>query len=118
MLPNKIDVAGINYEIKEVDGLSEEHGLGGQILYEKGIIKIDSDMCQDKKEQIFVHEMLHAVFNESGYDKQDEDMINRLGVVLYQVLKNNNLYFGDKIEEITEYYYDGGLEVGRPEISD
>lgn len=109
MLPNKIDVAGINYEIKEVDGLSEEHGLGGQILYEKGIIKIDSDMCQDKKEQIFVHEILHAVFNESGYDKQDEDMINRLGIVLYQVLKSNNLYFGDT-EEVELIYYGNGKE--------
>lgn len=110
MLPNKIDVAGINYEIKIVDGLAEEHGLGGQILYEKGIIKIDSDMCQDKKEQILVHEMLHAVFNESGYDKQDEDMINRLSIVLYQVLKNNNLYFGDT-EEVELIYHGNGKEV-------
>lgn len=110
MLPNKIDVAGINYEIKEVDGLSEEHGLGGQILYEKGIIKIDANMCQDKKEQILVHELLHSIFNEAGYDKHDEDTINRLGIVLYQVLKNNNLYFGDA-EEV-EFIYDGnGKEI-------
>lgn len=95
MLPNEIDVAGIRYKVNQVEGLAAELGLGGQILYEKGIIKIDADMCQDKKEQVLVHEMLHSIFNEAGYDEHEEEMINRIGVVLYQVLKNNNLYFGD-----------------------
>ncbi|MGY0692627.1 ImmA/IrrE family metallo-endopeptidase [Virgibacillus sp. FSP13] len=93
MTPNKIKVAGIDYEIKEVDGLADEHGLGGLILYEKGIIKIDSSMCKDKKEQVFVHELLHSIFNEAGYDEQNEDMVNRLSIVLYQVLKDNKLIF-------------------------
>lgn len=95
MLLKKVAIAGINYEIKEVDGLAEEHDLGGQILYQKGIIKIDSGMCQDKKEQILVHEILHSVFYESGYTEHDEDLVNRLGITLYQVLKDNKLYFGN-----------------------
>lgn len=95
MIPDKIDVAGIEYDIKEVEGLAEEHGLCGQILYQKGIIKINSDMFQTKKEQTFVHEMLHSIFNEAGYNEQDEDMINRVSIVLYQVLKGNKLYFGE-----------------------
>jgi len=95
MLPEKVTVAGIEYEIKEVDGLSDEHGLGGQILYEKGIIKIDSGMCHDKKEQILVHELLHSVFNEAGFENHEEDVVNRLAIVLYQVLKSNKLYFGN-----------------------
>jgi hypothetical protein len=94
-IPNKVNVAGINYDVKETDNLSLDHGLGGQILYEKGLIKIDSSMCEDKKEQIFVHEVLHSIFNEAGYDEQDEDQVNRLSIVLYQVLKENKLYFGD-----------------------
>ncbi|GGP16247.1 ImmA/IrrE family metallo-endopeptidase [Oceanobacillus neutriphilus] len=107
MLPSRVVVAGINYEIKEVDGLAEEHNLGGQILYEKGIIKIDSSMCKDKKEQVLVHEILHSIFNEAGYNEQDEDMVNRLGIVLYQVFKDNNLHFGE-IEEVEEVsFYDG-----------
>ncbi len=95
-LPDTINVAGINYNIVQVDGLSEEYGLGGQILYQKGIIKIDADMCQDKKEQVIVHELVHSIFNEAGYDNQEEEMVNRLGIVLYQVLKNNKLYFGEE----------------------
>lgn len=96
MLPNKVDVAGINYDVVEVEGLAEDYDLGGQILYERGIIKIDANMCKDKKEQIFVHEMPHSIFNEAGFREQDEDMIIRLGIVLYQVLKNNKLYFGEE----------------------
>lgn len=94
MLPKNVNVAGINYEVKEVEGLTFDHGLGGQIIYPKGIIKIDSDLCEDKKEQVFVHEMLHAIFTESGYDDHEEDMVNRLGITLYQVLKDNKLCFG------------------------
>lgn len=112
MLPNKIVVSGINYEIKEVNGLAEEHGLGGQILYEKGIIKIDSNMCEDKKEQVLVHEMLHSVFNEAGYDEHEEEMVVRLGIVLYQVLKNNNIYFGET-EEIETFYGGDGKGVSK-----
>lgn len=95
MLVNKVDIAGIEFDVKEIDNLIYEHNLGGQIFYEKGIIHIDSSMCDDKKEQVLVHEILHGIFDQAGYDEQDEDMVNRLGVVLYQVLKNNNLYFGD-----------------------
>lgn len=107
MLPSNVTIAGIKYKIKEIDGLSEEHNLGGQILYERGIIKIDSGMCDDKKEQVLIHEILHSVFNEAGYNEQDEDMVNRLGVVLYQVLKDNYLYFGDAEEKEEIAFYDG-----------
>lgn len=105
MLPKNINVAGINYEVREVEGLAAEHDLGGQILYEKGIIKIDADMSQDKKEQVLVHEIIHSIINEAGYNEQDEEMVTRLGIVLYQVLKYNNLYFGseeDSVEVMTK----------------
>lgn len=96
MIPNKVDVAGIDYTVREVVGLADDHDLGGQIVYHKSDIKIESAMSETKKEQVFVHELTHAIFYEAGYDEQDEDMVNRLGIVLYQVLKNNNLYFGEK----------------------
>ncbi|GGA31792.1 ImmA/IrrE family metallo-endopeptidase [Psychrobacillus lasiicapitis] len=94
MIPNTVDVAGIEYEIEEVDHLERDVDLLGQILYTKGIIKLDSSIAQDRKEQVFVHELLHAIFYEAGIEEQDEDLVNRLGIVLYQVLKQNKLYFG------------------------
>ncbi|PIC72419.1 ImmA/IrrE family metallo-endopeptidase [Sporosarcina sp. P17b] len=94
MIPTQVKVAGIDYTVQEVEGFVEEHELGGQVIYHKGKIKIDSAMCKTKKEQIFVHELTHAIFMEAGYDEQDEDMVNRLSIVLYQVLKDNRLQFG------------------------
>lgn len=82
-------IGGVNYKVAEVKGLAKEHGILGQILYDELLIKIDADLPQDRKEETFIHEVLHGVFFEAGYTEQDEDMINRVGKVLYQVLKEN-----------------------------
>ena len=64
-----------------------------QVLYAETTIDIEPSMSESKKEQVFVHELVHAIFNEAGYDEQDEEMVNRLSIVLYQVLKQNDLKF-------------------------
>ncbi len=94
MIPNKVNVAGIGYEVKEIENLADDYELGGQVIYSRGLIKVDSGMCKDKKEQIFVHELLHAIFVEAGYHDHEEETVTRLSTVLYQVLKDNKLYFG------------------------
>jgi hypothetical protein len=93
MIPAEVNIAGLNYKVKEVDGLAEQHGLCGQIVYARCLISLDSSLPADKKEQVFVHELVHGIFEQAGYGEQDEDMVNRLGIVLYQVLKDNNLKF-------------------------
>jgi hypothetical protein len=99
MIPSKVKVAGIEYEVHEVDGILERFNILGQINYHKGIIELDSSLCQTRKEQTFVHELLHACFKEAGYDEQDEEMIDRVSAVLYQVLKDNQLELGKKYQE-------------------
>jgi hypothetical protein len=59
-------------------------------------IELDLSLCRTRKEQTFVHELLHACFKEAGYDEQDEEMIDRVSTVLYQVLKDNQLELGKK----------------------
>lgn len=95
MIPEKVIVAGIDFEIKELEGITERFNVLGQVNYNKGLIELDSGMCKSKKEQVLIHEVLHACFNEAGYEEQDEDVINRVSIVLYQVLKQNKLYFGE-----------------------
>lgn len=94
MLPNKIRVAGIDYDVQEVDGINDRFNTLGMVNYSKGIIEIDSSISQHRKEQTLVHEILHACFFDAGFEEQDEAMITRVGVVLYQALKDNKLYFG------------------------
>ena len=93
MLPERVKVAGIAYDVIETEHMERDFNNLGQILYNRGIIKVDSDLAQDRKEQVFVHELLHACFYEAGIEEQDEDVINRVSIVLYQLLKDNKLHF-------------------------
>lgn len=93
MLPEIIKIAGIDYNIELVNEIDDDPRLMGACVYQKSVIKIKNGMSTDKKNQTLIHEMLHACLNEAGFEEQDEDMVNRLGIVLYQVLKENNFSF-------------------------
>lgn len=82
-------IGGVKYKVVQVKGLAKEHGLMGQISYDNLLIKIDEDLPQGRKEETLVHELVHGIFYEAGFEEQDEDMINRVGKVLYQVIQDN-----------------------------
>ena len=63
---------------------------GGWCLWEKNIIFIANDIPQDRQEEIFLHELLHAI-NIYLSEKETE----YLAAALYQVLKQNNLNFAE-----------------------
>lgn len=92
-IPLQVNVAGIEYQVQYQEGMLRTYNLMGQVLYAESRIDIDSSMSKTKKEQVFIHELVHAMLKESGYEEQDEDMVNRLSIVLYQVLKQNDLKF-------------------------
>jgi hypothetical protein len=91
MIPSEVKIGGIRYEIQEEENMEAHYDHMGLILYTRGVIKLDSDLSQERKEQILIHEVLHGIFFEAGYQEQDEDMINRVSIVLHQVLKDNKL---------------------------
>lgn len=95
MIPAKIIVAGIGYEITEVDTvvINGSTEYAGSIDYSNSEIELLKSLSKTKKEQTLVHEVLHACFHEAGFNEQDEDVVNRVGIVLYQVLKDNDLSF-------------------------
>lgn len=82
-------IGGVNYKVQSVEGLAREQGVLGLILYQDLIIKIDASLPKERWEETFIHEVLHGIFFEAGYEEQDEDMINRVGKVLYQVIQDN-----------------------------
>jgi Zn-dependent peptidase ImmA (M78 family) len=96
MIPNKVKVAGVEYQVKEVPFVEIEHNRNyqGACRYSESTIEILNSLSKDRKEQVFVHELLHAIFNEAGYNDHEEDMVNRLGIILHQVLKDNRFDFG------------------------
>lgn len=93
MMPKEVKVGGMVWKVTEkptVDKQLNTMGISNWIYNE---IEIKEDMCEQRKEETFVHELLHAIFYEAGIEEQDEDMINRVSKVLYQVLRENELKF-------------------------
>lgn len=89
----KIKVGGIVYDV-EFKELDAENGIQlGWCDYAKCKIEINNHNISDQKqEQTIVHEMTHAIIHEAGldFDDDEEDIVNRIGLVLYQVLKVND----------------------------
>lgn len=86
-LPEKIKIAGVHYEIESI----RDDENCGTCLFDSLIIRVDPRLKIEKQQQVFIHEMLHAVFWEAGYKEQDEEMIDRVSKVLYQVLIDNDM---------------------------
>jgi Zn-dependent peptidase ImmA (M78 family) len=87
----QLKVGGAIYTINEVKGLVSKVSMYGNVDFSDCIIQIDANISDERKEQTLIHEMLHAVHFEAGYDpsEQDEDMINRTANVLHQVIVDN-----------------------------
>lgn len=96
MIPINVKVAGVAYDVFQKDyiEIESDRNYQGACNYIKTEILLLSELGKERKEQIFVHELLHAVFYEAGYEEQDEEMIDRVSKVLYQVMKDNKLNFG------------------------
>ena len=97
MIPKSVNVAGIEFSVNEVETviIGSNSDYAGSVSYTNGKIELLKELPKTRKEQVLVHEILHAVFFEAGYEEHEEEMISRLGVVLYQVLKDNKLCFGE-----------------------
>lgn len=89
ILPTTVKVGGVNYTVEEQEHLIQKEDIWGKVDYFSTEIQVDASLSIDRKEQTFIHELTHAIFLEAGYKEQEEDMINRVSIVLHQVLKDN-----------------------------
>jgi hypothetical protein len=98
----KFRVGALDYHVKETQGLFHKHELFGQVTFDDGMIEIDSSLCEQRKHNVIIHELTHAIFFEAGYDEHEEEMVRRLGNVLTQVLRDNDFDFLREEEEVIE----------------
>lgn len=88
-----IRVGAIDYEIDYINlstRMDNENGKSmGFCIFEDNLIEINNSMDIERQKQTIIHEMVHAMFFEMGLE-DDEDVVNRLGIVLHQVLKDND----------------------------
>lgn len=90
----KIKVGSLYYEVIEQEyfkSQDDDRNLWGYCDYEQLKIFIRSSLSEQKKKQVLAHELTHAIFHGAGYTEQDEDMINRVAIVLHQVLQENDI---------------------------
>lgn len=101
-IPEKIKICGITYGVKPVDCVDKlDHNVDGTVLYAEQEILIKKGMGSDYTGLVFLHEIMHGIFNVCSLE-QDENTVSRLARVLYQVLKDNDLKFGGGATNISE----------------
>lgn len=100
-LPTKITVSGIDYAVREKEyvEINENKNYQGACVYSTPTIEVLKALGDERKAEVLVHEMMHAILFEAGFSEHDEDQVNRSAKVLYQVLRDNNFGF---IREVTE----------------
>ena len=91
-IPETIRVCGLIYKVVFEKNMDQRDGLVGQHRSKELIIKLqDGDYAPQKIEQVFFHEVLHAIDLNYNNDKMTEEEIDRVSSGLYQVLSDNNL---------------------------
>ena len=87
-----INVGSVRYYVieKPVIEIDDDKNYQGCCDYRKTEISILNELSDERKDDVLIHELTHAIFYEAGFEEQDEDMINRVAKVLHQVIKNND----------------------------
>lgn len=97
-LPEKVLIDDIEYKVEEVSNkelqLSSEDLKGnywGDTRYKKASIRVCEGMAEDEVKITLVHEIIHAILQERGFDQQnnDEALVDGLAHALRMLVKQN-----------------------------
>lgn len=81
-IPESIKIGGITYKVDIVEDIDKSDAQG-EIDYEKAYIRVKKTN-EDSMKQTFLHELFHAMNIDF-----DEERVEFLSVILYQVIKDN-----------------------------
>lgn len=84
-IPETVSVLGVPYRV-ERGGVEPDED--GSCSPSKLLISIREGMCREKEEQVFLHELVHAILAGLACDDQygDERLVQGLAIGLHQVL--------------------------------
>jgi Zn-dependent peptidase ImmA (M78 family) len=92
VIPQKIKILGLIYDIEQVDYISREKDLAGQFSESCLKILLRKDLPDQLKEQTLIHEIVHAILNSIGSEKyEDEFFVTSFANVLHQIITDNLL---------------------------
>lgn len=94
VLPSKIMILGIPYSIEEVELVSSESLLDGSIDLSNQTIRINNHLAPARKEQVFMHEIMHGIFHELGMDelRDDERAVQSIASALHHLLTTQTIF--------------------------
>ncbi len=95
-IPYEIKVGGITYTVVFTERPSESnHNVDGNVIFDKQIIRLKTNMAPEYTEVVFIHELIHIITNHASIDfgKNDETITDSMAHVLHQILKDNDLSF-------------------------
>jgi phage protein len=85
-----VKIGGLTYDVKKSSDLQGKNGNWGQIQYKTQEIMLDDSLKEQVEDQTLIHEITHGILVEAGYNDHEEDLADRVGKVLYQVLTDND----------------------------
>lgn len=89
-----INILGVLYQVKEVDTVNKAEPRRGEINFLTNEIRIDRNMPESLKEQVLMHEILHAVLDLLGFDKlaQDEKKVQSIATALHHIFSTQVIF--------------------------
>lgn len=90
VMTGTIKISGIDYSVDGFD-TDVDRNLMGRLSYDTAQIYIRNDLPIDKKMETLLHEVMHAVYMNSGLQPGDEEekVVTALSSGVYQFLKDN-----------------------------
>lgn len=90
----EIDILGVKYTVHEVDTVNKTEPRKGEINFLTNEILIDKNMPPSLKEQVLMHEILHAVFDLLGLEKlaMDEKKVQSIATALHHVFSTQTIF--------------------------
>ena len=93
ILMKKIKILAQTFDIIEKPVIELGQPLLGQVDHVKNKIYLFSELPNERKKVVLIHEILHSIFEQLGFNDEhdNEHLIDCLATSLYQVVKDNDL---------------------------
>lgn len=94
MKDRNINILGVIYQVQEVDTVNKTEPRRGEINFLTNEIRIDRNMTESLKEQVLMHEILHAIFDLLGLDDlgEDEKTVQSIATALHHVFSTQIIF--------------------------
>ena len=87
VIPKRVIVQGVAHTVEEHKFNDDTNGM---CVSELGRILIKKSLCEDKKKQTFLHELIHAIENSNNaIDELSEIQVEMLATGLHTFMRDN-----------------------------